>query len=341
MRGSSKDIARRLAARAPEVCRNYLPKGKRVGGYWIVGDVRGAKGRSLYVRLAGPLSGKGAAGKWTDAATGEHGDLLDIIESTCRLSDHRDVLDEARRFLSLTSFGRTDDFNDERQPSPAAAQRLFAASKPIAGTLAEAYLRGRGVNNVSGLDALRFHPRCFYRDDRDSPREHWPALIAAVTDGAGNLTGVQRTFLARDGSGKAPLPAPRKAIGALAGNAVRFGKVRDIMIVGEGIETVLSLRCLAPSAPMAAALSAQHLSAFRVPPTLKRLYVAADRDDAGLGAAELLRRRAIDEGVDAMILLPARNDFNDDLAHSARGDFIASLRRQLAPRDRGVLVRAR
>ncbi|MGE0410217.1 MAG: toprim domain-containing protein [Amphiplicatus sp.] len=341
MRESSKVIARRLAARAPEVCRRYLPKGKRVGGYWIAGDVRGAKGRSLYVRLAGPLSGKGAAGKWSDAATGEHGDLLDIIASTCRLSDHRDVLDEARRFLSLTSFGRTDDVNDERPPSPAAARRLFAASKPIAGTLAEAYLRGRGVNNVSGLDALRFHPRCFYRPDRDSPREQWPALIAAVTNGAGNLTGVQRTFLARDGSGKAPLPAPRKAIGALAGNAVRFGEAGEVMIVGEGIETVLSLRCLTPSTPLAAALSAQHLNAFRIPPKLKRLYIAADRDDAGMRAAELLRRRADDEGVNATILLPARNDFNDDLAHSARAALIASLRRQLAPLDREALHRAR
>lgn len=337
MRESSGDIARRLAARAPEVCRNYLPKGKRVGGYWIVGDASGAKGRSLYVRLAGPLSGKGAAGKWSDAATGEHGDLLDIIASTCRLSDHRDVLDEARRFLNLTRFGRTDDFNDERLRSPEAARRLFAASKPIAGTLAEVYLRCRGVNNVSGLDALRFHPRCFYRCDRDSPREHWPALIAAVTDCAGDLTGVQRTFLARDGSGKAPLPAPRKAIGALAGNAVRFGEAGEVMIVGEGIETVLSLRSLTPSTPMAAALSAQHLGAFRVPPKLKRLYVAADRDDAGLHAAELLRRRAIDEGVDAMILLPARNDFNDDLMQSVRGDVIASLRRRLAPQDRPAL----
>ena len=36
-------------------------------------------GRSLYVRLHGPDRGPGAAGKWTDAATGEHGDLLDLI----------------------------------------------------------------------------------------------------------------------------------------------------------------------------------------------------------------------------------------------------------------------
>ena len=48
----------------------------------------------------GPESAKGAAGKWTDAATGEHGDLLDIIRESCGLVDFKDVADEARGFLS-------------------------------------------------------------------------------------------------------------------------------------------------------------------------------------------------------------------------------------------------
>ena len=41
------------------------------------------------------------AGKWTDAATGEHGDLLDVIRESCGLVDFHDVTEEARRFLSL------------------------------------------------------------------------------------------------------------------------------------------------------------------------------------------------------------------------------------------------
>ncbi len=40
--------------------------GRRQGGYWLVGDVENTPGRSLFVRLRGPDSGKGAAGKWTD-----------------------------------------------------------------------------------------------------------------------------------------------------------------------------------------------------------------------------------------------------------------------------------
>ena len=102
MRECSGDIARRLAEQRLDVCRRYLPNGKRVGNYWIAGDVRGAKGRSLYLRLTGPPSGKGAAGHWSDPATGEYGDLLDLIAAACQLSDHRDARDEARRFLNLS-----------------------------------------------------------------------------------------------------------------------------------------------------------------------------------------------------------------------------------------------
>ena len=72
-------LARHLAAHAEDVCRQYLSNGRRAGHYWLVGDVHNSKGRSLYVRLDGPLSGQGAAGKWTDAATGEHGGGMSVM----------------------------------------------------------------------------------------------------------------------------------------------------------------------------------------------------------------------------------------------------------------------
>src|SRR5690554_3640689 len=101
MHDAAADLARRLAGQAEAVCRAYLSNGRREGRYWMVGDVRNTPGRSMFVRLTGPESGKGAAGKWTDAATGEHGDLLDVIRECCGLDDFKDVADEARRFLSL------------------------------------------------------------------------------------------------------------------------------------------------------------------------------------------------------------------------------------------------
>jgi hypothetical protein len=66
MSSQAAELAHRLARNAEAVCRYYLSNGRREGRYWIVGDVANTPGRSLYVRLYGPLSGKGAAGKWTD-----------------------------------------------------------------------------------------------------------------------------------------------------------------------------------------------------------------------------------------------------------------------------------
>ena len=126
---TSSEIARRLAERAFDVCRRYLPNGKRVGDYWVAGDARGAKGRSLFVRLVGPTSGKRAAGKWQDAATGEHGDLLDLIAASCRFSNHRDVRGEARRFLNDASFERPSTHQRSGYDSVRAAQTLFAAAQ--------------------------------------------------------------------------------------------------------------------------------------------------------------------------------------------------------------------
>src|SRR5439155_10875522 len=161
-------LAHRLARRAEAVCRHYLSNGRREGSYWLVGDVANTPGRSLFVRLRGPESGKGAAGKWTDAATGEHGDLLDLIAINRGLGRLRDVLEEARCFLSLSRAEPAPERLQRAPPvpmgSPETARRLFALSRPITGTLAEVYLRNRGISALHGAGALRFHPSCYYRE---------------------------------------------------------------------------------------------------------------------------------------------------------------------------------
>lgn len=117
MPGTASDLARRLADNAEAVCRYYLSNGRREGRYWLVGDVHNTPGRSLYVRLHGPSAGKGAAERWVDAATGEHGDLLDLIRSACNLDGTGTALDEARRFLGLVR-------SAPRPPSPPPQHRL-------------------------------------------------------------------------------------------------------------------------------------------------------------------------------------------------------------------------
>lgn len=342
MEKPATEIAHRLADQAEAVCRHYLSKGHREGRYWLVGDVRNTPGRSLYVRLAGSQDGRGVAGKWTDAATGDHGDLLDIIAIAGGYERMRDTLDEARRFLSLPRPEPVDDHGrhprQRKAPTgtPQAARRLFAASKPIAGSIVEAYLRKRAITDVRGYDALRFHPHCYYRSSEDDPpgtRPGWPAMIAAVTDLDGAITGVHRTWLDGTGPTKAPVATPRRAMGRLLGHGVRFGAAGEVMAAGEGIETMASLRSIMPAMPMIAGLSSAHLAAILFPPALRRLYVARDDDPAGNAAMATLAQRAMAAGIEVAPLSPALGDFNEDLRLIGAKRLRAALRVQLVRGD--------
>lgn len=337
-RVDAAELAERLGEQAEDVCRHYLSNGRRQGNYWLVGDIRNAAGRSMFVRLKGPAAGKGAAGKWQDPAEGSHGDLLDVIRESLGLRDFPEVLEEARRFLSLPRLDPAPKTTTSKQPaaptgSSEAARRLLSMSTPLKGSLAATYLRCRGITDLRYTSALRFHPNCYYRGEGEDEIETWPAMIAAVTDLEGKVTGVHRTWLARDGSGKAPVDTQRKAMGELLGHAVRFGVSKEVMAAGEGIETVLSLRQALPKMPMVAALSAGHLAALQFPTHLRRLYIVRDNDPAGDGARNSLIARAHEAGIEALTLSPKAGDFNEDLTTRGLDAIRAHIRVQLAPED--------
>jgi hypothetical protein len=334
-RQDASDLAHSLGRQAEAVCRHYLSSGRREGRYWLVGDVRNTPGRSMYVRLKD--SPKGVAGKWTDAATGEHGDLLDVIRESCGLIDFKDVADEARTFLSMPPSEPEPRIQERLRPapsgSPEAARRLIGMSQPITGTIVQAYLRERGIADLRGTGNLRFHPRCYYRPNEHAPTETWPAMIAAVTDLDGKITGAHRTWLDPRSRDKAPIDTPRRAMGDLLGNAVRFGVSDEVMAAGEGIETVLSLRQVLPDLPMLAALSAAHLAAILFPDTLRRLYIVRDNDPAGDGARDSLIERANAVGIEAIVISPALGDFNEDLRTLGIEHLRQQSRMQITPQD--------
>jgi len=311
---NASTVAAALAERAEAVCRQYLPHGRRQGRYWVAGDLDGARGRSLFVRLRGP----GTPGKWTDAADGSHGDLLDLIRHRSRAPTLRAALDEARAFLALPpapdrspwaapAAGSADTYD-----ATEAARRLWRRCRAIDGTHAERYLHVRGLARCR-FAALRFHPELRYREGSSVRR--LPALVAAVTGDDGAVTGVQRTWLDPRSPAKAGVASPRKALGRIYGRAVRFGRPADgaSLLVGEGIETVLSLVTAVAEITAAAALSAGSLGAFAPPPGLTHLVIARDNDVEGEQAAMRLARRCARAGVAASVLVPEGADFNDDL----------------------------
>ena len=311
-------VAVALAARAEEVCRRYLPQGRKQGRYWTAGDVYGARGRSLFVRLAPP----GIPGKWTDSALGEHGDLLDLIRIASGAGSLRAALDEARAFLAMPPMPAAEAHEDYDRAQ--AARRLWRRCRAIDATHAEAYLEARGIERCR-FPALRYHPALLYRDGGCVRR--LPALVAAVTGTDEAVCGVLRTWLHPIRPAKANVIRPRKALGRVHGRAVRFGQpAGGTLLVGEGIETVLSLVTAVLSIAAAAALSAGSLSAFVPPVGVTRLVIARDNDPEGERAAERRIRRCVRTGVGALVVAPEGSDFNDDLV--ARG--APALRARLA-----------
>ncbi len=320
MESPARTLSCSLAENVEAVCRHYLSNGRRCGNYWIVGDVNNNAGRSLYVRLKGPLSGKGARGRWTDSATSEHGDLLDLIRAREGLTSFRDALDEARRFLRSPREMETESRNSNSSECDtiALARKIWAASQPIVGTRAEAYLRARNIGADLHSVPLRYHPALIYRESRNAPSRELPALIAAVTDNSGEIRGIHRTFLDPARNAKANVVSPRRSLGAILGHGVRFGVIDEFAIIGEGIETVLSLKSAFPDIPMVAALSAAHLAAWRPPSKLRRLVIAADNDEPGRNAARRLSERMSEHRVDVNKIEPLGADFNSELRTTSR-----------------------
>jgi phage/plasmid primase-like uncharacterized protein len=336
MESPARNLSRGLAEQVEAVCKHYLSNGRHCGNYWVVGDVNNNAGRSLFVRLKGPLSGNGARGHWTDAATGEYGDLLDLIAARENLASFRETLDEARRFLKqprVETASRHGQRSSNRD-TIAAARKIWAASRPVLGTPAEAYLRARKITADLDTAPLRYHPALFYREVPDAPCRTMPALVAAVTNLRGEITGVHRTWLDSVRNAKARVPSPRRSLGAIIGNGVRFGEIGGVVLVGEGIETVLSIKSALPDLPMVAALSAGHLTEWEFPPSLRRLIIACDNDSAGRFAGGHLTERAEAAGIQASMIVSARADFSGSSSTTVRAGAKRSIRCESAWRDR-------
>jgi len=138
---------------------------------------------------------------------------------------------------------------------------IWRESKPAAGTLVESYLAKRGIDvaMIGGMPpSLRFHPNLPSDSEPGSPS--FPAMVAGVQDVDGKVRGIHRTFLDRTGEAKAPIgKQAKKMLGQCWGGCARFAAAGERLVIGEGIETCLSvmqaLRLNGDMTPVWAALS--------------------------------------------------------------------------------------
>ena len=187
-----------------------------------------------------------------------------------------------------------------------AAMCLWRAADPARGTLVETYLAARGIR-VAVPDSLRFHAALPHPSGGT-----WPAMLALVTNGRdGAPMAVHRTFLARDGSGKAPVRPARMMLGPCGGGAVRLADAGDVTMIGEGIETCLAAM-QAGNLPAWAALSTSGLRGLDLPDDMHDVIVLADGDLAGEASAEAAALRLKRQGRRVRIArAPQGMDFND------------------------------
>jgi hypothetical protein len=191
----------------------------------------------------------------------------------------------------------------------AQAQRVWQEAQPIGGTVAETYLRGRGIT-CELPETLRFHRGCWH----GPTAKRWPAMVGAV-QGA-NLPAVHRTYLRPDGSGKADIEPAKAMLGGTQGGAVRLTDGPALLVVAEGIETALSLASglLRTPATVWAALSTSGIRGLHLSPTTSRLTIAPDGDAPGREAANALAERAHALGWQVSLLpAPDGQDWNDIL----------------------------
>ena len=195
---------------------------------------------------------------------------------------------------------------ESRSAQLSRARSLWDAGKPITGTRAEAYLRGRGI--TCDLPAsLRFVPDIFH-----APSASWGcAMLANVTP----TGGVHRTFF--DKAGKRMPKSAKMMLGSCAGGAVRLSDGAGPLVVCEGIETGLALpsRLLRGPETVWAALPTSGMKALRLPEEPHRLTIATDGDEAGRNAGNHLAARASALGCKVNLLpAPEGRDWADVLA---------------------------
>ena len=193
--------------------------------------------------------------------------------------------------------------------------RIWGGCIESADTVAAIYLRHRGLTLDPGPD-IRFAPRL-----RHNPSDSdWPAMVAAVRNATGDIVAIHRTFLAIDGTSKAPVTPQKMTLGPIGGGSVRLAMAGPALLVGEGIESTLAAMMLS-GLPGWAALSAGGIKALILPPLpiAAKVTIAADNDPVGLEAAYAAADRWAGEGRAVRIAKPpAGQDFNDMIEQEGR-----------------------
>lgn len=298
-------IKQRLAERLDSWLPAHFPNATRDRQLWRLGDISGAPGQSLAVY---------PDGHFYDFCTGQRGgaggSVLDLWAAARRIDDFAAAVADARVYLGLG--GSISPEMAERIDREAAEQRaraqaarlaeaekmrraaraIWAASRPLPGSPAEAYLLQRAIA-LAALPAppasLRFHP------DLKCPETgaRRPAMVACVLrPGDGALIAIHRTFLeAKPGNVvvKASMEEAKRSLGGVTGGFIPLtrgasGRPFPQMPEGEtpafseGIEDGLSAALGRPDWRIGAGVSLGNIATIELPPQAGGVILLGQND---------------------------------------------------------------
>lgn len=314
---SLEEIKPMLQARALSLASELAPGGRREGNYYVAPNPARADDRigSFKVFLTGE-----AAGGFVEYDSGEKekGSVFDLIIYARKADDIKGARRWALNWLGLAdlpidqvksrakSAARKQhkaDAEEEarREYRRKAAYEIWCNGERLApGDWVVRYLESRGLALAPELLAripLRLAPALKYIDD--GAATYWPTMLAPMqSPGDGRLMAVHRTYLAPDGSGKAPVPSPKRMLGSKSGAYIRLWRSvvgSDHIVVTEGIEDGLTLALADPALNVHVVGDLGNLAKYQpiAGAPVKRLTVMAD-DDGDNPAAQKALSRALD-----------------------------------------------
>lgn len=333
-----RDLARKLAERAPALAAELLPGGTRDGPHWRCGSIYGEPGNSFVYTLRGQYQGW-----WKEFDGDGRGDSLDLVAVILCGGDKSAACKWARQWLGIDAV-TPSTWQRASRPAPppepvgerhhekakrGAAQRLWLGGTPIDGSPANAYLAGRGI----GLASLGRMPRALRYGARvwcEEVRMDLPAMLAAIVAPDGRHLATHRTWLeCPPGIGwrKASLVAPKKVLASYAGGTINLWRGKsgkplreapdgDTVAIAEGIEDALTVALACPDWRVLAAVSVANLAAVTLPPSITDVVLVLQRDgenDNVRRARAKAERRFMEEGRSVKRALPpeGHKDFND------------------------------
>lgn len=198
-------------------------------------------------------------------------------------------------------------------------RRVWTASLPAIGTLAEVYLRSRGIT-MPLPDTVRFARLDYYDQSTGAViAPNVPVAVCALQDASDKVVGVQRIYLSDDGTGKLAVPKPKMSLGIIVGSAFR-ARGHEMsgasgVIVCEGPEDGLTLAQELDGDPVLVACGTSLMPRLELPPSIRQVVLAGDNNAAGRAAVSDATGVFVERGLTVTPIYPKSGfkDWNDEL----------------------------